>query len=314
MFALLYVQAGWEAISNAMAHRLNEDFKKLAISNSKSLLKIHLTEEIFNDIKNKRSSYGSTLLDCIQSGLQNLDSTVGIYAPDPSAYKVFAEIFDPIIEDYHKGFTKDDVHPPCDFGNPADFGNLDPKGDLVISTRIRIGRSIKGYPFNPCMDQMDYLSIEENAKNTLATLTGDLKGSFYPLTQMAEDVKTRLIEDHFLFKEGDRFLHAAKACRFWPEGRAIFHNDEKTFLVWVNEEDHLRIISMQKGGDVGQVYERLIRGIGEIGKHLTFEYDKRLGFLTFCPTNLGTTLRASVLIRIPKLLRRKSQLDKKNSY
>lgn len=50
-----------------------------------------------------------------------------------------------------------------------------------------------------------------------------------------------------------RFLQAANACRFWPTGRGIYHNDKKTFLVWVNEEDHLRIISMQNGGNVGQV-------------------------------------------------------------
>ena len=47
--------------------------------------------------------------------------------------------------------------------------------------------------------------------------------------------------------------------RDWPEGRGIFHNDEKTFLTWVNEEDQLRIISMQKGGDVKGVFERLTR-------------------------------------------------------
>jgi len=53
-----------------------------------------------------------------------------------------------------------------------------------------------------------------------------------------------LIADHFLFKEGDRFQEASFLNRDWPEGRGIFHNDSKTFLVWVNEEDQLRIISM----------------------------------------------------------------------
>ena len=49
--------------------------------------------------------------------------------------------------------------------------------------------------------------------------------------------------------------------RDWPEGRGIFHNEAKTFLVWVNEEDQTRIISMQKGGDVKEVFERLANGI-----------------------------------------------------
>lgn len=55
-----------------------------------------------------------------------------------------------------------------------------------------------------------------------------------------------------------RFLQAANACRYWPTGRGIYHNDNKTFLIWVNEEDHMRIISMQKGGDLKAIYQRLV--------------------------------------------------------
>ena len=95
--------------------------------------------------------------------------------------------------------------------------------------------------------------MEEKVSSTLSGLEGELKGTFYPLTGMSKEVQQKLIDDHFLFKEGDRFLQAANACRFWPTGRGIFHNDAKTFLVWCNEEDHLRIISMQMGGDLGQV-------------------------------------------------------------
>lgn len=95
--------------------------------------------------------------------------------------------------------------------------------------------------------------MEEKVSSTLSGLCGELKGTFYPLTGMSKEVQQKLIDDHFLFKEGDRFLQAANACRFWPNGRGIFHNDDKTFLVWCNEEDHLRIISMQMGGDLGQV-------------------------------------------------------------
>ncbi|MEA3545063.1 MAG: arginine kinase, partial [Thermodesulfobacteriota bacterium] len=111
----------------------------------------------------------------------------------------------------------------------------------------------------------------------------------------------RLIEDHFLFKAGDRFLEAAGLNRNWPEGRGIFHNRDKTFLVWVNEEDQLRIISMQRGGDISAVFSRLCLAVGELERSIPFLYDERLGYLTSCPTNLGTAMRASVHIRLPKL-------------
>ena len=125
---------------------------------------------------------------------------------------------------------------------------------------------------------------------------------------MTPEVQDQLIEDHFLFKEGDRFLQAANASRYWPSGRGIFHNKEKTFLVWVGEEDHLRIISMQDGGHVGEVYGRLVEGIRAIEGLMKFSSDPRLGWLTFCPTNLGTAIRASVHITLPLLA--KGGMDK----
>jgi len=113
--------------------------------------------------------------------------------------------------------------------------------------------------------------------------------------------KKSLIEDHFLFKEGDKYLESSGLEREWPEGRGIFHNDDKTFLVWVNEEDQLRIISMQPGSDIRAVFERLSRAATEVEKIAKFAQDDHLGYITSCPTNLGTGLRASVHIKLPKL-------------
>ncbi|KOC71072.1 Arginine kinase, partial [Habropoda laboriosa] len=83
--------------------------------------------------------------------------------------------------------------------------------------------------------------------------------------------------------------------------RGIFFNEAKTFLVWCNEEDHMRLISMEKGGNLSSVYSRLVKAVTEVGKKVRFSRHQRLGFLTFCPTNLGTTIRASVHARFPKL-------------
>lgn len=84
-------------------------------------------------------------------------------------------------------------------------------------------------------------------------------------------------------------------------GRGIFFNEAKTFLVWCNEEDHMRLISMEKGGNLTSVYSRLVEGVSKVQKKLEFSRHPRLGYLTFCPTNLGTTIRASVHIRLPKV-------------
>merc|ERR1712198_154533 len=96
----------------------------------------------------------------------------------------------------------------------------------------------------------------------------------------------------------------------------IFHNKDKTFLTWVNEEDQLRIISMQSGGDVKAVFDRLARGIKavqdsvkkESGKD--FMLDAKYGFIHACPTNLGTGMRASVHVDLPGYTKAGSQMLK----
>merc|ERR1719427_1641580 len=136
---------------------------------------------------------------------------------------------------------------------PADAG--------VKSTRIRVGRNIEGFGLSPGITKEHRLELEAKMKEAFASLEGDLAGTYYPLTGMDETTRLQLVKDHFLFMSGDPNLQIAGMERDWPEGRGIFHNKEKTFLVWVNEEDQLRIISMQKGGDVKGVFQRLARGI-----------------------------------------------------
>ncbi|GFY75196.1 arginine kinase [Trichonephila inaurata madagascariensis] len=297
-------------VEQATLDKLEAGFKKLQeAADCKSLLKKYLSREVLDVCKNKKTALGATLLDCVQSGFENLDSGVGIYAPDAESYTLFAPIFNPIIEDYHEGFKPTDKHPPTDFGDTSTLVNVDPTGEFVVSTRVRCGRSLQGYAFNPCLTEANYKEMEDKVSAIFNTFEGELKGKYYPLTGMDKATQQQLIDDHFLFKEGDRFLQAANACRYWPTGRGIYHNDDKTFLVWCNEEDHLRIISMQKGGDLKAVFERLVKAVKSIEAKLPFSRDDRLGFLTFCPTNLGTTIRASVHIALPKLAKDKKVLD-----
>jgi arginine kinase len=180
---------------------------------------------------------------------------------------------------------------------------------MIKSTRIRVGRNLAAYPLGPGISKEQRKEVEKLVTDALSKFDDDLKGTYYSLETMSEADQKQLIEDHFLFKEGDRFLEACGLNREWPEGRGIFHNDAKTFLTWVNEEDQLRIISMQNGADIGAVFSRLARAANEIEKQAKFAHDSQLGYITSCPTNLGTALRASVHIHLPNLSQKKDQFE-----
>ncbi|VDP10675.1 unnamed protein product, partial [Soboliphyme baturini] len=125
--------------------RCEEGFKVLQQSTQcNSLLKKYLTEGLLNELKSQGTKTGGTLLHVIRSGVKNLDSIIGVYAPDPQSYKVFAKLLDPIIRDFHK-LGPDAKHPGSDFaeGSIDYFENLDPHQKYILSTRIRCIRNIK---------------------------------------------------------------------------------------------------------------------------------------------------------------------------
>lgn len=260
----------------------------------------HLTREVFAELVGKETSNGFTLQQAINSGVVNPDSAIGVYAGDEESYTLFASLFDPIIEDYH-GFSKNDKQKSNLNPDDLEAPDPDPEGRYIVSTRIRVGRNLADFPLGPAISPQQRIEVEHKVSGALNGLQGKLAGTYYPLQGMSDADSRQLIDDHFLFKAGDRFLEAAGLNRDWPQGRGIYHNDEKTFLVWVNEEDQLRIISMQAGGDIKEVFTRLATAIAEIESKLSFSYSDHLGYLTSCPTNLGTAMRASVHIKLPKL-------------
>jgi len=273
------------------------------IKSKNSLVAKHVTKERWDKVKDiKTKTCGFTLAKAIACAVEFDNQHCGIYAGCWDSYKDFACVFDPIIQEYH-GISSDAKH-TSDMEVDKIKGNVD-AGVPVHSTRVRVGRSIDGYGLSPGITKEQRLEVENLMKSALSKLTGDLAGTYYPLTGMDEKVRQQLVDDHFLFVSGDRNLTAAGMERDWPEGRGIFHNAAKTFLLWVNEEDQMRIISMEKGGDIKGVFARLARGIKAVGESVKAECGKdfalspQYGYIHSCPTNLGTGMRASVMIDLP---------------
>jgi len=273
------------------------------IKSKHSLVAKHVTKEKWDKLSGiVTKTSGFTLAKAIAVAVEFDNQHCGIYAGDEDSYIDFAEVFDPLICEYH-GL-------PAGFKHVSDMDVDKIKGNVaddvpVHSVRIRVGRSIQGFGLSPGITKQQRVDMEKLMGGAFAKFAGDLAGNYYPLTGMDEKVRQQLVDDHFLFMSGDPNLKVAGMERDWPEGRGIFHNEAKTFLVWINEEDQLRIISMQKGGDVRGVFERLARGIktvqdsvkAESGKD--FQLSEKFGYIHSCPTNLGTGMRASVHVDLP---------------
>jgi len=291
-----------------MKYPLDEEFPDLSLHNN-HMAKV-LTKDLYEKLRGKSTPSGFTVDDCIQTGIDNpghpFIMTVGAVAGDEESYEVFKDLFDPIISDRHNGYKPTDKHKTdLNYENLKGGDDLDP--NYVLSSRVRTGRSIKGITLPPHNSRGERRLVEKLSIEALATLEGEFKGKYYPLSGMTDAEQDLLIADHFLFdKPVSPLLLAAGMARDWPDGRGIWHNDEKSFLVWVNEEDHLRVISMEKGGNMKEVFRRFCVGLTKIEeifkKHNHgFMWNEHIGYVLTCPSNLGTGLRGGVHVKLPKL-------------
>jgi hypothetical protein len=125
----------------------------------KSLLCKYLTPEIFNKYKDAKDKSGVSFKTMVMSGIQNVDSGIGLYAGSHDSYTTFAELFDKVIEDYHK-HGKTDKHI-----SDMDYKTLDcppfqgEDAAMIISTRIRVGRNLADYPLGPGVTKEQRLEI-----------------------------------------------------------------------------------------------------------------------------------------------------------
>ncbi len=165
--------------------------------------------------------------------------------------------------------------------------------NVVMLTRIRLARNLRKYPF-PCR-------LNTDGKNKVVeTVVGAIKNSNSPL---ADDFDVLYVKD---LSEAQR-ISLVEAHLASPEfisdsaGRAIVLSKDREMSIMINEEDHIRLQILKKGFDLEGAYDVADKLDTLLDENLDFAFDEKLGYLTQCPTNLGTGMRASVMLHLPAL-------------
>lgn len=190
---------------------------------------------------------------------------------------------------------QDSVRPP--------EGGLDwlnatgPAADVVLSTRVRLARNLRGYRFGVHARDADRDAVLRLAREAAEQVPLLRDGTAFSLSRMSDTARRMLLERHLVSREliGDGGVGP-------PSHAALFLGSESTLGLLVNEEDHLRLQALVGGFRLNEAWECVNQLDDALAERLTYAFDQEFGFLTSCPTNVGTGLRASVLLHLPGLV------------
>jgi len=167
-----------------------------------------------------------------------------------------------------------------------------PEADIVISSRIRLARNLADYPFMSRASDQDRARIEKDVRECLMTSDQASRLLYLDLEQLSGIDRQLLVERHLVSRE-----HAEGSG-----ARAVAIDQEEQFSLMANEEDHVRMQVMRSGLSLREAWALINRIDDLVESRLTYAFHPKLGYLTACPTNVGTGMRVSVMLHLPALV------------
>ena len=167
-----------------------------------------------------------------------------------------------------------------------------PKDRIVMSSRVRLARNLASGAFPGWAKKPERVQILEAIRPAVESLP-EMKGAFAEaMDNLTSLDKQILVERHLISRE-----HAAKSA-----GSGLVVNHDESLCVMINEEDHLRMQALRPGLQIKEAWAAIDRVDTELEEKLNFAFDNNLGYLTACPTNLGTGIRVSAMLHLPGLV------------
>lgn len=168
-----------------------------------------------------------------------------------------------------------------------------PEGDIVLGTRCRLARNLRGIPFPEAANRDQLREVLSRAASATPHLRELGAFTFREMATMDALERELLVEEHLISPS-----HMQN-----PAHKAVILNDEYNISIMVNEEDHFRIQVLKPGLQLEKAWEKASKVDDLLEQYLDFAFDLQAGYLTACPTNVGTALRASVMLHLPALRR-----------
>lgn len=172
-----------------------------------------------------------------------------------------------------------------------------PHADVVLSTRVRLARNLQGHAFGTRLRDGEAEQVYGQVRDAVNRTDSLRGGASLDLAALPPLARRVLLERHLISRE-----MAGEHGSAPPRGAALFMDPKERAGVMVNEEDHLRLQALLSGLRLDDAFRLVDRLDEELGARLPFAYHHEFGYLTSCPTNVGTGLRASIFVHLPGLV------------
>ena len=167
-----------------------------------------------------------------------------------------------------------------------------PDADVVISTRVRLARNLAGYPFITKATPAQKSAIEAKARDALRDAAVEPRLTYIDVAELPAIDRQFLVERQLISRELATVLDGPRGVAF---------DDRESVSVMVNEEDHLRLQDLRSALSHEEAWEDINRVDDALEARLPYAFHEQFGYLTACPTNVGTGMRASVMLHLPAL-------------
>lgn len=283
--------------------------------------------ELYERLKDLRSKYGTTVAQCVKPGIDHkghkIIRTLGLMAADESCYTIFQPLFRAVMDQWHDIILQDVA-----LSKPSEAEArlpVDPEGKVVMSVQVLCSRNLRGVRMPPSAEKEDRSDAERLLVNALMSVQDDLLqgGDYHPLRGshsyapkprgMSLETEQELKVAGHLLQEPQSGLHLSGGLgRHWPQARGVFTNG-KGLVAWINQADHLRLAYQREDAAVWQALESTLRVEQGLNNYLKargyqFSFTDAVGYVTFCPANVGSAVQASARLLLPRLAMEEAKL------
>ncbi|XP_051549450.1 zgc:172076 [Myxocyprinus asiaticus] len=271
------------------------------------ILNLHMYTRQFN----RATESGVIFDDIIRPGLEDPGEptgpkAVGCLAGDAQSYILFCDFFDRIIECYHGYKITSNTVQESDFNYDNLKGGDDFDRSFVLSCEVTAARSIEDYCFPTHCSRGERRQLHTLAKTVLDEMGEDLPGMFYSIDELSHESEDRSV----VMDSPPLSLIKIGVARDWPDSRALWLSKDGTLAIWVNMEDHLKLVSFRSDANLQEAFKTICINLLKMEvlykkQRHPFIWKPHLGWVVSSPAEVGTGLKASVTVKLLHLAENK---------